>query len=94
MSNYFARITGEVKYNERASVNNIHINDIVTYKNVKKIRFYCKVDNICPGKKTMNVTNLFFDGHGFILLPNDIKLPSTSNNLSFRREIYVIRNLE
>lgn len=94
MSNYFARITGEIDYNERVSVNNIHINDIVTHQNNKKIRFYCKVDEICPGEKTMNVTYLLFDGHGFILLPNDIKLPSTENNLTFTREIYVIRNLE
>jgi len=94
MSNYFARITGEIDYTERVSVNNIHINDIVTHENNKKIKFYCKVDKICPGEKTMKVTYLLFDGHGFILLPNDIKLPSTENNLKFTREIYVIRNLE
>lgn len=94
MSNYFARITGVVEYNERASLNNIHVNDIVSHQNDKGIRFYCKVDKICPGEKTINVTYLLFDGHGFILLPNDIKLPSTRNNLTFTREIYVIRNLE
>jgi hypothetical protein len=93
MENYFARLNGEIIYDERARVNNTYINTIITFQNKEKnVRHFGKVDKIISNGRGVKITTLHFDGKGFI--PINFDIPGTSKNKPyFTRDIRIVRNV-
>jgi hypothetical protein len=86
---YFAMTNGEPTFDERATENNTHINDIVTFQNNKKKRHYGRVDKFVSNGRGVKITPLYYDKKGFI--PIDIIIPGTKNEPYFKRDMRIVR---
>ena len=93
MTNVFAVINGMPDYGERANVNNVSINDIITCK-VNGLQIFCKVDGTTL--RTIKVTDLRceINNNKIDLYPINIQNRTTAGALKDTRRIFKVTNIK